>query len=477
LKAYSSLKEIREDIKQGKTSCLQLTREYLERIKQNAHLNAFLDVYEETALEKAKETDEKIANGTAGKLAGMVIGIKDVLCYQDHGVHAGSNILKGFQSQFTGTAIQRLIDADAIIIGRQNCDEFAMGSSNENSAFGPVLNAADNQRVPGGSSGGSAVAVQADLCLVSIGSDTGGSVRQPAAFCGVVGLKPTYSRISRYGLLAYASSFDIIGIFSKSVEDNAIVLEVMAGEDEYDSTVSRRPVPAYSQKLDFNKKVKVAYIRETLESEGLNEEIKANTLKTIDFLKTQGHSVEVVDFPLLDYVLPTYYILTTAEASSNLSRYDGVKYGYRSKNTVDLESMYKKSRSEGFGQEVKRRIMLGTFILSASYYDAYYTKAQKVRRLIQEKTKSLLSSFDFIILPTTPTTAFKLGEHSSNPLEMYLADLFTVQASVAGIPAISIPNGYDSQGLPIGLQIMANSFQEEQLLAFSEYILKNQPNS
>ncbi|MTI29990.1 Asp-tRNA(Asn)/Glu-tRNA(Gln) amidotransferase subunit GatA, partial [Xanthovirga aplysinae] len=457
MKNYVSLTQIREDIHLGNTSCAELVEYYLGNIKKKSHLNAFLEVYEEEAREHAKEVDKKIAEGTAGKLAGMVVGLKDVLCQQDKGLQASSKILDGFKSQFTGTAVQRLIEEDAIIIGRQNCDEFAMGSSNENSAFGNVLNDADNDRVPGGSSGGSAVAVQADLCQVSLGSDTGGSVRQPAAFCGVIGLKPTYSRISRYGLVAYASSFDSIGIFSKSMEDNALVLEVIAGADEFDSTVSKEEVPAYSKHLSFDKKVKVAYIKETLESEGLNEEIKAKTLEKIEFLKKEGHTVEAVDFPLLEYLLPTYYILTTAEASSNLSRFDGVKYGYRSPAAENLEELYKKTRAEGFGEEVKRRIMLGTFVLSASYYDAYYTKAQKVRRMIKDRTQELLSDFDFIVLPTTPTSAFKIGEHSSNPLEMYLADLFTVQANVSGMPAISIPNGTDQNGLPIGLQVMTNA--------------------
>jgi aspartyl-tRNA(Asn)/glutamyl-tRNA(Gln) amidotransferase subunit A len=473
LETYSSLKKIQEALSKGEINCEKLVQYYLKNIKDKAHLNAFLDVYDEEALQRAKEIDQKISSGKAGKLAGMVVGHKDVIAYKDHGLQGGSKILNNFKSQFSATVIQRLLDEDAIIIGRQNCDEFGMGSSNENSAFGPVLNNIDNERVPGGSSGGSAVAVQADMCLTALGTDTGGSVRQPAAFNGLVGLKPTYSRISRYGLAAYASSFDTIGVFAKNVEDLAIVLEVIAGPDEYDSTVSQNEKPEYSKLLDFNKKCRVAYIKETIDSEGLNEEIKEKTLAKLDFLKKEGHIVEAVDFPLAEFVLPTYYILTTAEASSNLSRYDGVKYGYRSENTVNLETLYKKSRSEGFGEEVKRRIMLGAFVLSASYYDAYYTKAQKVRRLIKETTEKLLTDYDFIVLPTTPSTAFKLGEHSSNPLEMYLADLFTVQASVAGVPAISIPNGMDKEGLPIGLQIMANSFKEKELLAFSNYLLNN----
>ncbi|MDN5203576.1 Asp-tRNA(Asn)/Glu-tRNA(Gln) amidotransferase subunit GatA [Fulvivirgaceae bacterium BMA10] len=473
MKNYLSLGEISEDLEKGVISCTSLVDYYLDNIRKKTHLNVFLEVYDKEAKESARLIDQKIANGTAGKLAGLVVGVKDVLCYKDHNLQAGSKILDKFQSQFNGTAIQRLLDEDAIIIGRQNCDEFAMGSSNENSAFGPVLNEADNDRVPGGSSGGSAVAVQADLCQVSLGSDTGGSVRQPAAFCGVIGMKPTYSRISRHGLIAYASSFDVIGIFSKSIEDNALVLEIIAGKDDFDSTASQKEVDTYSDDLSSERKLKIAYIEETLSHEGLDEAIKDRTKDKITFLRNEGHIVEPVNFPLLEYALPTYYILTAAEASSNLSRFDGVKYGYRSKNGDNLESMYKKSRSEAFGEEVKRRIMLGTFILSASYYDAYYTKAQKVRRLIKESTQKLLSEYDFIILPTTPTTAFKLAEHTSNPLEMYLADLYTVQASVSGTPAISVPNGTDSNGLPIGLQIMTNDFKEKELYSFSKYLLSS----
>ncbi|MBX9852872.1 MAG: Asp-tRNA(Asn)/Glu-tRNA(Gln) amidotransferase subunit GatA [Cytophagaceae bacterium] len=472
MKTYNSLNEIKLDIGKGLTSCKKLTGQYLSNIKQKAHLNVFLEVYEQEALKRAEEVDAKIAAGKAGKLAGMVIGLKDVLCHKDHGLQGSSKILDGFVSKFNGTAIQRLIDEDAIIIGRQNCDEFAMGSSNENSAFGNVLNEIDNTRVPGGSSGGSAVAVQADLCLASLGSDTGGSVRQPAAFCGIVGLKPTYSRISRYGLIAYASSFDTIGIITKNVDDAALLLEIIAGKDDYDSTVSQQPVPAYTKNLSFSKKAKIGYLKESIESEGVSKTIRENTKKVIDVLIKEGHTVEPFEFPLLEYILPAYYILTTAEASSNLSRYDGVKYGYRSKNTKDLETMYKKTRSEGFGKEVKRRIMLGTFVLSAGFYDAYYTKAQKVRRLIKEETEKILSEYDFLVIPTTPTTAFKIGENTSDPLAMYLADLFTVQANLSGIPAISIPNGKDAQGLPIGLQIMTKAFGEQDLLAFSKYVLE-----
>lgn len=466
------MQEIRKDISEGSITCRSLTEYYLKNIKSKAHLNAYVDVYEQEALATAEKVDAKIKAGTAGKLAGMVVGLKDVLCHKDHGLQASSNILKGFVSQFNGTAVERLIQEDAIIIGRQSCDEFAMGSSNENSAFGPVKNDIDNTRVPGGSSGGSAAAVQADTCLVSLGSDTGGSVRQPAAFCGIIGFKPTYSRISRYGLIAYASSFDSIGILARSIEDTALVLEVIAGNDEYDSTVSSKSVPDYTSQLQFTGKAKVCYLKESIESEGVSKEIREATQKKIDQLKKDGHTVEAVEFSLLDYILPAYYILTTAEASSNLSRFDGVKYGYRSNNGTDLESMYKKTRSEGFGKEVQKRIMLGTFVLSAGFYDAYYTKAQKVRRLIKEYTDKLLTEYDFMLLPTTTTTAFKIGDHESDPIAMYLADIFTVHANLAGIPAISIPNGNDSKGLPIGLQLMGKEFEEGKLLAFSKTLLK-----
>lgn len=470
MEKFSSFDDIKRSLEKKEVDCKTIVNHYLQNIQTKAHLNAFVEVYAQSALEQAEKIDEKIAKGKAGKLAGMVIGIKDVLNLEGHESNASSKILKGYISQFTTTAIQRLIQEDAIVIGRLNCDEFGMGSSNENSAHGKVLNALDEDRVPGGSSGGSAVAVQANLCTVSLGTDTGGSVRQPAAFTGIVGMKPTYSRVSRWGLIAYASSFDTIGIFSNTVKDNALVMEVMAGHDEHDSTSSRKPVFHYSELLHFEKKAKVAYIKETIDSPALQPEIKANTMAVLDRLKEEGHEVSAVEFPLLKYTLPTYYILTTAEASSNLSRFDGVKYGYRSPNAHNLESMYKKTRSEGFGEEVKRRIMLGTFVLSASYYDAYFTKAQKVRRLIKEYTENLLDEFDYIIMPTTPSTAFKFGEHSGDPVAMYLEDLFTVQASVSGVPAISIPNGKDQSGMPIGLQIMANSFKEAELYAFSNYL-------
>lgn len=472
MEAYRNLKALQDDLIQKKYALKSVVSTYLDKIETRKHLNVFLEVYAIEALAKANEIQYKLDKGKpVGKLFGLVVGIKDVLVYKNHKVRAASKILEGFESQFTGTAVQRLIDEDAIIIGIQNCDEFAMGSSTENSAFGPTLNAADNSRVPGGSSGASAVAVQAGLCMVSLGTDTGGSVRQPAAFCGVVGIKPTYSRVSRYGLIAFASSFDCIGIFSNNIYDNAAVLAVIAGHDDFDSTVSQEIVPNYHEKLAASKKLKIAYVKETIENPALQKEIKEATLQKINYLKEQGHTVEEVTFPHLEYLLPTYYILITAEASSNLSRFDGVRYGYRAPEAHNMESMYKLSRTQGFGEEVKRRIMLGTFVLSASYFDAYYTKAQKVRRIIRDETRELLADYDFVMLPTTPTTAFPLGSQTENPAEMYLADVFTVQANVCGIPAISIPNGFDQNKLPIGLQIMTDVFKEDELYAFADYLM------
>lgn len=470
MKPYATFREIQDDLQRGVLTCQELVRFYLSNINAHGHLNAFLSVYDTEAESRALVIDQKIKSGTAGRLAGMVVGIKDVIAYRDHPLQAASRILDGFHAQYNATVIQRLLDEDAIIIGRQNCDEFGMGSSNENSAFGPVLNPADPTRVAGGSSGGSAAAVVADMCRVSLGSDTGGSVRQPAAFCGAVGLKPTYSRISRFGLVAYASSFDCIGIIGKNVEDVALVLEVIAGADENDSTVSRRAVPACSAALEQERApFKIAYIRE-LNSENLQTEIRESIHNTLAALKQEGHQVEEIEFPFMEYILPTYYILATAEASSNLSRYDGVRYGYRSQHADELIPMYRKSRAEGFGKEVQRRILLGTFVLSASYYDAYYAKAQKVRRMIRDQTREILGQYDFIVMPTTPTTAFRVGQHTDSPIEMYLADLFSVQANVAGVPAISVPCGTDKNGLPIGMQIIADDFEEEKLLYFSKLI-------
>ncbi len=455
--------KIREKLLAGELSVSSIVSGHLDQIHTyNKALNAFLEVYEEDAMTRAALVDVKIKAGTAGKLAGLVVGIKDLLCYEGHHSYAGSKILESFKSSFSATAVQRLLDEDAIIIGRQNCDEFGMGSTNENSAYGAALNYANQAHVAGGSSGGSAVAVQAGMCQVSLGTDTGGSIRMPAAFCGVIGLKPTYGLVSRWGLIAYASSFDTIGPIANYVSDARLVLEIIKGDDGQDSSLSSSVPEAQSDKK------RIAYIKEVVEHPSLQPQIKAAFEAQVEKLKGLGYRVEAVDFPYIDQLLPTYYVLTTAESSSNLARFDGVKFGHRTANPVDLMQLYKRTRQEGFGEEVQRRIMLGTFVLSADYYDAYYTKAQKVRRLIQEKTLSILADYDFIISPTTSSTAYRVGEKTQDPIQMYLGDLFTVQANVAGVPGLSIPMGSDSTGLPMGFQLMTNPFQEGKMLDLGE---------
>lgn len=467
--AHHSIAQFHTEIEGQSITCEAIVKHYLSRISENKRLNAFIEVYEEEALTRARALDLRNKEGKPkGKLFGVVVGIKDVICYEGHAVTAGSKMLKGFNSIYSATAIERLLQEDAIIIGNLNCDEFAMGSSNENSAYGNVLNALDESRVPGGSSGGSAVAVQAGLCMVSLGSDTGGSVRQPADFCGIIGLKPGYGRISRYGLIAYASSFDQIGIFGTRVEDIALMLEVMAGPDDYDSTVSHSSVPAYSGSLATDKKYRIAYFNQAIDHPALDPQIAAGIKGFLGRLTEDGHTVKGIDVNFLDHIVPAYYILTTAEASSNLSRYDGVKFGHRTTEpTPNLDDFYKKSRSEGFGKEVKRRIMLGTFVLSAGFYDAYFTRAQQVRQKIFRETQLIFNDFDIIILPTSPTTAFKFGEKSHDAIEMFLADIFTVYANLAGIPGISFPLGKHTNGMPFGVQAMTNQLEELSLLQFS----------
>lgn len=445
---------------------------YLDRIENHKDLNIYLEVFSEEAQTQAQKVDLKLQQGTAGRLAGMVIALKDNICYKGHRVSASSKILEGFESLYSATVVERLLAEDAIIIGRLNCDEFAMGSSNENSAYGAVKNPHNSSKVAGGSSGGSAAAVAADLCQVALGSDTGGSIRQPAAFCGVVGLKPTYARVSRFGLIAYASSFDQIGPLTKSIEDAAIVTEIIAGKDENDSTSSSVSVSNFSNLEGSVEKKHIAYFKEYIDTPGLDPEIKENFLQLIESLRAEGHTVEEQSFSHLDVIIPTYYILTTAEASSNLARFDGVHFGYRSPNAHDLESTYKMSRTEGFGEEVKLRIMLGTFVLSSGYYDAYYTKAQKVRRLIQERTKAVFEQFEFILMPTTPNTAFDIGLKNEDPTIAYLEDIYTVHANLAGVPAISLPLWKSKKNMPIGIQLMAPAFKEQDLLTFSQYLMK-----
>ena len=471
---FKNINEYQAALLAGEQSCAQAVQYYLDQINKQQDLNAFIEVFAEDALARAKTLDQvSQKNQLVGKLHGVVIGIKDVLCYKDHQVSAASHILENYTAIYSATAIEKLLAEGAIIIGRQNCDEFAMGSSNENSAYGPVKNAMNTDLVPGGSSGGSAVAVQAGLCMLSLGSDTGGSVRQPAAFCGVVGLKPSYGMISRYGLIAYASSFDQIGIFSSNIEDAALVLEVIAGADNFDSTVSDKPVPSFSKTIHSEvTPTKVAYFKETLSHPGLDPEIKQQTQAYLDELSAKGYMVEAVDFSLLPYLVPTYYVLTTAEASSNLSRFDGIRFGHRtSKPLDDLTELYKLSRTEGFGEEVQRRILLGSFVLSAGYFDAYFTKAQQVRQQLVDLTNLLFSQYDIIVSPTVPSTAFELGRHQHSATEMFLADIYTVYANLVGIPAISIPLFKHSNGMPFGLQVMSQSFNETALLQFSKKMM------
>lgn len=461
--------DIKAAINNGKT-VQDILQSYLKQIEERKSLNAYLEVFVDSAVQKAKEVDEKIKAGNAGRLAGMIIGIKDNICYKNHVVSGASKILEGFESVYSATVVERLLAEDAVIIGRTNCDEFAMGGSNENSAYGSAKNALNEEYVPGGSSGGSASAVAGGLCTVALGSDTGGSIRQPASFTGTIGLKPTYGRVSRFGLLAYASSFDQIGPIANCVEDAALVTEVISGQDEYDSTVSSRKVPSLIPG-PLKSKLKIAYMKDALESENIDPEIKERILQLIECLRADGHELTAVSFSFLDQIVPAYYVLTTAEASTNLSRYDGVHFGYRSKSAEGVEETYVKSRTEGFGEEVKRRIMAGTFVLSHGYYDAYYNKAQKVRRLIQERTEEILGENDFILLPTTPTTAFKLKE-VVDPINMYLQDIYTVQANLSGHPAISLPIGKHSNGMPFGMQLIGKKMGEKELLEASSYLLK-----
>ena len=448
----------------------EIVAHLLKHIEEQTHLKAFVNVYAKEIVEKSHIIQQKIAQGKGNALAGMVVGLKDMISYKAHPLQAGSRILTNYIAPFHATVTQRLIASDALIIGHQNCDEFGMGSSSENEYFGTVLNPLDNTRVAGGSSGGSAAAVKAKMCHVSIGTDTGGSVRQPAAFCGLVGLKPTYGRVSRYGIVAYASSFDTAGILAHTVEDCASVLEVIAGADGLDDTALSHPVPRYTSELDKTACYKIAYLAETLSYEGLQSEIKTNTLSRLALLQKEGHQVDSVHFSLLQYALPTYYILVNAEASTNLARFDGLRYGCRSPEATTLEEVYLQSRTAGFSKEVKKRIMLGTLVLSSSQCETLYIKALKVRNRIKKEMQVILSQYDFIILPTTMATAFRVNSFVHDPLSMYWSDLYTVLASVAGLPAISLPNGVDQKELPIGMQIIGNYFQEDKLLAFAHYI-------
>jgi aspartyl-tRNA(Asn)/glutamyl-tRNA(Gln) amidotransferase subunit A len=472
---FPSIAALQHALREGSASCWAVVEHHIFQIEKTRCLNAYVEVWADEARARAEFLDQKMQRdpGSVGKLFGVVVSLKDNICYAGHQVTAASKILEGFTSLYSATAVERLLAEDAILIGRTNCDQFGMGSSNENSVYGPVLHPMDAERVPGGSSGGAAVALASDTCLIALGSDTGGSVRQPAGFCGTWGFKPTYGRISRHGLIAYGSSFDQIGVLAHCPADIAQVLAVVEGPDEYDSTAvdGGRP-PATGQWPTANSQqptAKVAYFPQTIDNEGLEAGVRDVTQGFIQKLRDAGHQVEPVDFDLLDFIIPTYYVLTTAEASSNLARYDGVRYGYRSPHARNLEETYLLSRSEGFSPEVKRRILLGTFVLSSGYYDAYYTKAQQARQLIRQRIREVLSEHDFILMPVAPSTAWRFGEKTDDPVAMYLSDIFTVLANLAGIPAIALPAGqHPENGLPVGVQLMALSGGDYALLDFCE---------
>lgn len=460
----------RRSLASGTTTVERVTGDFLTAIEKGKRLNAFLSVFNQQALDQARAVDRKLAAGTAGRLAGMVVAVKDVLSMKGERTTCGSRILENFISVYDATAIARLREEDAVLIGKTNLDEFAMGSSTENSAYGPVRNPVDESKVPGGSSGGSCVAVAAGMAHTALGTDTGGSIRQPAAFCGVVGLKPTYGRVSRYGLVALGSSLDQIGPFANSVADAARVLQVIAGRDALDATSADVPVPDYSSALNQDVRgMKIGVPKDAL-GEGLADSVRQAIESTIDRLRAAGAVVEDVALPHSKYTISTYYILMTAEASSNLARFDGARYGRRTQGAHELTEMYTMSRSEGFGPETRRRIMLGTYVLSAGYYDAYYRKAQKVRRLIQNDFFNAFKSVDCILMPTTPTTAFGFGEKIDDPLQMYLSDIYTVSANLAGLPAISVPAGTDGAGLPIGIQFVGKQFDEPVILRAADFV-------
>ncbi|RYF88112.1 MAG: Asp-tRNA(Asn)/Glu-tRNA(Gln) amidotransferase subunit GatA [Chitinophagaceae bacterium] len=473
--SFSTIARYHEQLAAKQVTCVEAVQFYLSQIESKQRLNAFVDVYAAEALQQAAALDAKRAGSEPlKKLHGVVIAIKDVICYKGHTVTAASGILKDFTSLFTATALQFLIDEDAIIIGNCNCDEFAMGSTNENSAYGKVLNALDETKVPGGSSGGSAVAVQADMCMLSLGSDTGGSVRQPADFCGIIGVKPSYGQISRYGLLAYASSFDQIGVFGKSIDDVALLLSLLCKQDPMDSTMAVNTASnLFPVANDEEKKFRYCYLPEAMLHSSLDEEMQQRMMLLLEELKAAGHTVDAVPFSLIDYVVPAYYVLTTAEASSNLSRYDGVRYGHQSKEPAsNLTDFYLNNRTEGFGIEVKRRIMLGTFVLSTGYYDAYYSKAQKIRALLVKQMNRIFENYDAVLMPTCTQTAFTIGQGKQDPIAMYMADIYTVLANLTGLGAISLPLFSHSNNMPFGLQVMTNKYNEVTLLQISKQLLQ-----
>jgi len=439
--------------------------------EENGEINAFLTLSEERARQQAQRMDDLAAKGgPLPALAGVPVGIKDVMVTRGVRSTAGSKILGNFIPPYDCTAVARLEAAGAIIVGKTNCDEFAMGSSNENSAFGPVRNPRDKSRVPGGSSGGSAAAVAAGMTVAALGSDTGGSIRQPAAFCGVVGMMPTYGRVSRYGLIAFASSLDHIGPLTRTVKDAAIFLRCIAGRDPLDSTSANVPVPDYEQEIARPVRGLKIGIPQEYFGEGLDSEIRVAVEASIDRLRAAGCEIVPVSLPHTRYAVPTYYVIATAEASANLARFDGVRYGHRTANPKNLSELYRRSRDEGFGTEVKRRIMLGTYVLSSGYYDAYYRKAQQVRTLLTRDFEEAFAKVDAIVTPTTPTPAFKIGEKTNDPVAMYLEDIYTVTADLAGIPGISVPCGVTKTGLPIGIQVLGRHFDESMIFRIAQAV-------
>ena len=468
---FDRIEDLHRALDSGQTTCAALAEDSLRRAAaENPYLNALAELFNDSARAHAAAVDERRARGDRRALDGVTLVIKDNMVYAGHAAGASSKILTGFVSPYSATAVQRVLDAGAVIIGRANSDEFAMGSSNETSAYGPVRNPLDPSRTPGGSSGGSAAAVAAGWVHAALGSDTGGSIRQPASFCGIFGAKPTYGRVSRYGLIAYASSFDQIGPFARSASDLARITEVLAGADEFDSTCSDRSVPSMTDSGQDPATLRFGYYQEVLDNPALDPELLAAFIAKMDALRTAGHHVEALRFDYLDALVPIYYILTTAEASANLARFDGVRYGYRAEGAKTLEELYRRSRSEGFGTEVQRRILLGTFVLRSGFFDAYYGKAQKARRAVQDATNADLAKVDLLISPTTPHTAFELGRETTDPTVMYLEDIFTVQAPIAGLPALSLPMGLHSNGLPMGLHLTAKAFDEPTLFRAAEYL-------
>jgi len=469
MELYSlTIHELQEKIRKGEVSAAQITESVFSRIDAvEERVHSYIRLMKDEAMLQAAQADENIKKGDIKALTGIPIALKDIVCTRGIPTTCGSHILHNFVPPYNATIVEKLADAGAVFVGKANMDEFAMGSSTETSYFGPTRNPWDLSRIPGGSSGGSASAVAADECIASIGSDTGGSIRQPAALCGVVGLKPTYGRVSRFGLIAFASSLDQLGPFTKDVEDCAIMMNVMAGYDPKESTSVQADVPDYRKFLGQEIGGWKVGIPKEYFVEGIDPEVAAAVEKTIAVVKQQGATVVDISLPHTQYCLAVYYIIAPAEASSNLARYDGVKYGFRAQDVRDLAEMYTKTRHDGFGAEVKRRIMIGTYALSAGYYDAYYGKASQVRALIRRDFDEAFQKCDVILTPTTPTPAFKIGEKTDDPLQMYLSDIFTISTNLAGIPGMSVPCGYTSAGLPIGVQFLAGHFEEGKLLQFA----------